>query len=103
MAIPSISRGASVRLPWHRRFRKPPLSSRSVGFPKDRLATMTFPADLPVREQVKVLTNIHPSRPRFASLLGTSVQSTYPGSESVCSLLPGRHWPHVRFDTLGTQ
>jgi len=89
MAIPSISRGASVRLPWHRRFRKPPLSSRSVGFPKDRLATMTFPADLPVREQVKVLTNIHPSRPRFASLLGTSVQSTYPGSESG---MPG-HFP----------
>src|SRR5258708_30117313 len=39
-------------------------------------------SNLPVRVQAKVLTNIHPSLPRFVSLLGTSVQNTYSGSES---------------------
>jgi hypothetical protein len=75
---------ASIRLPWHTRFRKPPLSSRPVGFPKSRLATMTFPADLPVRAQVKVLTNIHPSPRRFVSLLGTYIQNICPAQSPEC-------------------
>src|SRR5258708_18880219 len=82
LADRSDSLAAYVRLPCHLRFRKPPFSSRSVGFPKNRLAIMTVPADLPVRVQAKVLTNIHPSLPRFVSLLGTSVHNTYSGSES---------------------
>jgi len=120
VAIPSVSRGASFRLPWHLRFRKPPLSSRSVGFPKNRSATMTIPADLPVRAQAKVVTDIHPSLRRFVSLLGTYIQNICPAQSlqslrrrlipcpagfhrCACSLLPGRHWPHVRFEPFGTQ
>ena len=82
VASRSVSQAASIRLPWRIRFHKPPLSSRSVGFPKDRLATMTFPADLPMRAQAKVLTNIHPLLRRFVSLLGTYLQYIYLGSES---------------------
>jgi hypothetical protein len=43
VAVPSVSRWASIRLPSSPRFRKPPVSSRSVGFPKNRLATMSVP------------------------------------------------------------
>jgi hypothetical protein len=51
---------------------------------------MTVPADLPVRAQAKVLINIHPSLPRFVSLLDTYVQNKYPGSVSGMHGQPSR-------------
>jgi hypothetical protein len=45
---------------------------------------MTVPADLPVRAQAKVLTNIHPSLRRFVSLLGTYAQNMYPAQSPEC-------------------
>ena len=45
---------------------------------------MTVPADLPVRAQAKVLTNIHPSLRRFVSLLGTYLHNIYPAQSPEC-------------------
>jgi hypothetical protein len=120
LAIPRFPEGPQFGSRRHRRFRKPPLSSRSVGFPENRSATLTIPADLPVRAQAKVVTDIHPSLRRLVSLLGSYIQNICPAQSlqslrsrlipcpagfhrRAGSLLPGRHWPHVTFEPFGTQ
>jgi hypothetical protein len=54
-----------------RTIRKPPLSSRSVGFPKDRLATMTLSANLRYARRLKFLIGI--DRRRSFQLIGGGI------------------------------
>ena len=61
MACPTVSRWASVRLPWPRRFRKPPYDPGRWDFPSPVLTLAFLRGPAPMRGEAQALTCIHPA------------------------------------------